>query len=661
MKGRSSIFDARFYAGIERPVSGIKSMANMQKEKTPKAVSKSFMTVGPTLHYSHKNVLMCWLLAVMVFGLCCFFWSRIVTGLFWSFDLQTAPNWRLDRIIMTGASIFEYPWQILVLGLLMGIMAVVPVLISQLLSFHYSLPFILEVFFLANLPGFAVCLLVSCFAAACRPLRFRSRFVAIALCMAPQLLYWGYFGGARGVEPTKWGFSFAPWICAWLVALTITAEVLTAGHFTRYRPGLVWIFTAATLLVAVLVFEAKIGLNELDYQFYVAENNPENVIEFRDHSITEALDKTITDPTVRRYLEGFFYPTEPIPLREELKKEIQIQLSYDRWPSWFAVSDQIKYQEKKQWLNQRYELFMNPPRPQWMPMFLYAEWIKKRSTSKRMPIALYCKAILGEYSPDINLLGQKEVLHFYSDRPQERSAEFWYRLYRDFANTPESLEARWRIAVRWAGLGRFTEAGELLAEAQEMVAQRLKLIEKEPGAGETLLSTFREPSDSIMTELKLTDLARRISQTRTLISPQNQTQEPAARKRLAEFVMLNPHSQDYSWRLGRILAQIGDADPLRDNILLAQTTLIADEQTRAEKLKELHEKFQPSDGAMQALYELGLLKRRQWTQQDATNLELKKKLLAETRAILTSFINLYPGSIYTEQVQKTLAGLPTVE
>jgi hypothetical protein len=296
-----------------------------------------------------------------------------------------------------------------------------------------------------------------------------------------------------------------------------------------------------------------------------------------------------------------------------------------------------------------------------MPVFLYSEWIKKRSTSKRMLIALYCKALLGEYAPDINLLGQKEVLHFYTDYPHERSAEFWYRLYREFANTPESLEARWRIAVRWAGLSRFTEADELLAEAQKMAAQQLKLVEKEPGAGETLLRPFREPSDSVMTELKLIDLARRISQTRTLISPQNQTQDPAARKRLAEFVMLNPHSQDYSWRLSRILAQIGDADPLRDNILLAQTTLIADEQTRAEKLKELHEKFQATDGAMQALYELGLLKRRQWTQQDATNLELKKKLLAETRATLTSFISLYPGSIYAEQVQKTLAGLPTVQ
>ncbi len=60
--------------------------------KLPKVVSKSFMTVGPTLHYSHKNVLICWLLAVMVFGLCCFFWSRIVTGSFWSFNPEAGPN-----------------------------------------------------------------------------------------------------------------------------------------------------------------------------------------------------------------------------------------------------------------------------------------------------------------------------------------------------------------------------------------------------------------------------------------------------------------------------------------------------------------------------------------------------------------------------------------
>ena len=283
----------------------------------PRTVSKSFMAVGPTLHYSHQNVQGCWFLAVLAYGLSCLFWSRILTGSFWSFDAAAASPqlWHLGRFIVSGVSIFEYPWQILVLGLLMGILAVGPVLVSQLMSLGYSLPFILAVFFLANLPGFAICLLISCIAVACRPLRFRSRFTAIALCMAPQLVYWGLFGRVAGVEPIKWGFSFSPWICAWLVGLAVAGLVLGIGHFTRYRPGLVGTFIFVVCLTAVGVFEAKIGFDELDYQLYVAKNNPENVEQFHEHSITEALDKTITDPMVKKYLAGFFYPSEPIPLR----------------------------------------------------------------------------------------------------------------------------------------------------------------------------------------------------------------------------------------------------------------------------------------------------------------------------------------------------------
>ena len=192
-------------------------MNNKQAEKTspastgsdsslpkPGVASKSFMAFGPTLHYSHENVLRCWLLAFVTFSVSCLFWSKMLTGAFWSINLHSPTSsgfWRLGQSIITGTSrgvsIFEYPWQILVLGLLMGIIAFVPVLVSQLMSFSYSFPFILAVFFLADMPGFAVCILVSCVAAACRPLRFRSRIIAVALCTAPQLLYWGYFGGVR--------------------------------------------------------------------------------------------------------------------------------------------------------------------------------------------------------------------------------------------------------------------------------------------------------------------------------------------------------------------------------------------------------------------------------------------------------------------------------
>ncbi|MBW8040528.1 MAG: hypothetical protein FVQ85_11055 [Planctomycetes bacterium] len=639
-------------------------MNNKHAEKTPPALagadsspqkpgvaSKSFMAFGPTLHYSHENVLRCWLLAFVAFSVSCLFWSKILTGTFWSFNLHSPVSsefWRLGQSVITGASrgvsIFEYPWQILVLGLLMGILGVVPVLISQLMSFSYSLPFILAVFFFADLPGFAICLLASCVAAACRPLRFRSRIIAVALCTAPQLLYWGYFGGAWKLEPIKLGFSFAPWICAWLIGFSIAGLVLGIGHYTRYRPGLVWAFTSGFLLLAVVTFEIRIGFDELDYQLYVAKNNPEQAIEFHEHNITEAFDKTLTDPGVKKYLAGSFYPTDPIPLRTELKREIQTQLSYDRWPYWFIVPPELDFPAKKRRLFQEYDSF-----------------ISRRSKSPRMPIALYYKALLSEYRPDYNILGQKEILRFYNDYPHRDSLKIWHDLYEQFPDSSESLEARWRIAKDLAGRGEFGQADRLLKEAQEKLVECLKLLEKDQPPGDTFFSPFRPLADSAMTAFKLTELQGKLNLLRNLIGPENRVGEPDIEKRLARFVMLNPHNADFSWHLDELLKQMGDKDPLRDNIMLAKTKLVPDEQLRAEKLAQLHREFQNTDGGMQTLYELGLLKRRQWSQQDESNLELKKKLLAETRAILTSFISLYPGSIFTEQVQKILDDLPVAD
>jgi hypothetical protein len=633
-------------------------MKDKQAKKIPKTASqtpkpspsrqngpaKSFLAVGPTLHYSHKNVQRCWLLALAVFSASCILWSKVVSGEYLGFSISSISSiksWHLGQLTVQGVSIFEYPSQILVLGLLMGIIGISPVLISQLMSFRHSLLFVVAVVFLANLPGLAICLLISCIAAACRPLRFRSRFTAIALCMAPQLVYWGCFGGAKGVEPLKFGFSFTPWVCAWLAGLAIAALVLTAGHFTRYRPELVWTFTFAVFLTVVVLFKIKIGFGELDYQLYVAGNNPEQISIFHDHSITETLDKTIQNSTVRRYLEGFFYPSEPIALRTELKKEIQSQLSQGRWPSWLIVPPELNFQVEKQRLLQQYDLFIN-----------------RRPKNKRMPIGLYYKAMLGEYSPDIEALGQKEVLHFYYDYPYERFREIWYRLYNEFGSSPESLEARWRIARHLAGLGKFELADELLAEAQTMLAEQLKRPAEEQTKSETFFSPFHSPAESVMTKSKLIELRGRLNQLRSLISRENGVGDAQTEKYLAEFVKLNPHAPDYAADLKDLLRSIGTNSPLLDNILLAEAKLIADEQLRAEKLAELHQKFQNTDGGMQALYELGRLKIAQWQQQSEAKPEQKKKYLTQARETLSRFIKLYPNSFYTEQVKENLENLP---
>jgi hypothetical protein len=400
-------------------------------------------------------------------------------------------------------------------------------------------------------------------------------------------------------------------------------------------------------LIAVVVFEVKIGFDELDYQFHVAKNNPEHVSEFHDHSITEALDEMITNPSLRlkRYFKSSLYPTEPIPLRAELKEKIQSELSNGSWPWWFAVPEELDYQAKKESLLNQYNLF-----------------IAKRPNSRRMAIALYYKALLSEYSPDVNLLGQKEKLQFYSDYPFDQPQDIWEWLYTEFDNNPESLEARWRLAKHRAGDKEFKQADDLLAKAQTMLeAERSKLLEAEQAPSGGLFSLFRPPADSAMTVPKLNELQRRLNQLRVLISSENRTDEPGSIERLAKFVMLNPHAPDYAQHLVGLFEQTEDGDRLRDNILLAQAKLVADEQLRAEKLSELHKQYDQTDGGMLALYELGLLKISLWRQKDESDSELKKEYLNEARATLTSFVGSYPNSFYAEQVKKNLDGLPTAE
>ncbi|MHC5075580.1 MAG: hypothetical protein ACYTFM_04040 [Planctomycetota bacterium] len=620
-----------------------------QNESTQIVVSKSFMAVGPTLHYSHKNVQRCWLLGFIIFCLCCLFWSKIVTGDFISFNLHdiiSPQAWGLGRVVVSGISIFEHPWQIEVLGLLMGIISVMPMLVSQLMSFRHSVLFVLAVLFMANLPVFAVCILISCFAVACRPLRFRSRFTSIALCMAPQLIYWASLGSVKGTEPIQWGFTFVPWINAWLVGLLIAAIVLIIGHFTRYRPGLIGAVCAVVLFIAIILFETLIGFDELDYQLYVAENDPEQVTEFHPHSLTQALDINAHDPKVKDILlEGYFSTKDQIALRTKLKERIQNDLlRYKRWPYWFIKPEEFNYQQKARQLHEQFDRF-----------------IRLRSDSNRMPIALYYKGLLSEYNPDIQRLGKTEELQFYNDYPFEHAFETWYLLYKEFPNSPESLEARWRVAMYWAGQGRFTKADKALQEAQEKIAEQMKNLDQQQEPVDTLFSPFQPPPKTVMTKSKLDDLKRRVDRLRVLISEENQIGDKSTKFRLEQFVSLNPYEFEYGANLQTMLDQTPENDGLRDNILLARAKLIKDEQLQIETFTEIHNEFIGRDGGVEALYELSLLRSRIWSQLDQSNLDLKKKALIETRAAFEKFIQLYPNSIFAEQAKTNLENLPTVE
>ncbi|MDH4203573.1 MAG: hypothetical protein OEV87_11875 [Phycisphaerae bacterium] len=622
------------------------------------APSKSFMTAGPTLHYSHSNVLWFWGLSVFVFFLTCYFWKlllplplEIEKGTSFLPDLTSLfqiLNFRLAEIVKEPISVYEYPWYIVVLGTLMGLLAVVPVLVSQLLSFRFSIPLLLSIIFVAKLPLLALFVLLSCIAVACRPLRFRSRFISVALCMAPQLIYWAVWGGDRTADPIRWGGSFAPWIYAWLCGLTMAAVVLGVGHFTRYKPGMNWSINLVMLLGAFGIFQHHIGFAELDYHRYIAASNPEDAVEFQTHSISDTLDKVIEDAPLRSRLEGRFYSVDKdFVFRNELKENIHDLLAYNnRWPEWFRrkMPDELKYQTKRQSLMLQCEKFME-------------RWPRNQ---KRMPTVIYYNAILSEFHPDVRKIVDQELLCFYSDYPFEDNYIIWKELFDSFPESPESMEARWRIAMHHAGNEQFDKAAEYCQTAQSRITELMSKLEAQPEESGSLFAAFGTPSPPTMTSFKLHELQARFRKLQSLLSEENRGADKDAGQRLAEFLRLNPHESNCPAQLDRLLERMPQDDGLRDNVLFAKAVLVDDIPRRLQLLEQLAKQYPQRDAGLQAQYELGLLKIQLWKTIEGSE-EVRKKYLLEAYSILSEIKDNQPKSPFAEQAETMLKTLPSLK
>ena len=614
----------------------------MEKAEEKQIVpNKSFMAFGPTLHYSHTNVRTFWILSTITYIATCMFWSKIVSGnMAWMGipGLFNRSLWDLGNVVQYPLSIFEYPWQIYVLGLVMGIIATSPVIVSQLLSFRFCIPMILASMFIAKLPLFGLFLLISCVAVACRPLRFRSRFISIALCMAPQLIYWAMYGGVESVDPIKWGFSFSPWVCAWLTGLLIAGIVLAIGHYTRYKPGPIWVTTTIVMIWAIFIFQLYVSLDELDYQLYIANDDPEKIEQFQTRSLTEYIDSAMRDNEIRAYLDGQFYPDEPILLREELKREIRWGLDRGSWPIWFPVPEELDYQQKRNDLIEQYNKF-----------------IKKRPKNDRIPIALYYKGMVMEYKPDVREFGRSEKLQFHNDVPNADTLAVWWELFHKYSLSPESLEARWRIAMNWAGIGQIRDAEELCKQANVYLANRLNIEKAEPKT-DTIWTAFSEPATTALSQVKLQELGLRLKKLEQLLNASNIGPDEESVLRLSRFVRLNKYKMDYPNDLKKLLSEMKEDDPLKDNVLLALAMIEEDLNERGEKLMAITEKYGRTDAGIQAKFELGLLNVKM--AKETEDGQTKDLYLDVAKKIFENFVVDHRDSIFCEEAQTILNGMP---
>jgi hypothetical protein len=274
---------------------------------------------------------------------------------------------------------------------------------------------------------------------------------------------------------------------------------------------------------------------------------------------------------------------------------------------------------------------------------------------------MYFKALLSEFHPDVRKIVDQERLRFYSDYPFEDNYLNWKELFDSFPESPESLEARWRIAMHYAGKEQFDKANEYCQTALAMIHE---LMRKEPQTqteeNSSIFAAFRRVPKTSITPFQLRDLETRFRKLQSLLSKENRGDEKDTEKRLAEFLMLNPYESDYSVRLDRLLETMPQDDGLRDNVLFEKAVMVDDIKRRSELLEQLWKQYPQRDAGLRAQYELGLLKIQLWKTTENSEGE-RRKLLTDAYTILLDIIDNHPDGPFTEQARAMLQTLPSLE
>ena len=129
------------------------------------------------------------LFVLIPFALVCVLTFKILSGQWFSFHPASYTCWSLGGSFLFPVSIFQLPVQVIILGLLLGLIIIVSILSAQSFGLSPAVFFVACVFGLAHLPMMALVLLVAIFLAGNPPLLSRSRFYSALLGLVPVTAY----------------------------------------------------------------------------------------------------------------------------------------------------------------------------------------------------------------------------------------------------------------------------------------------------------------------------------------------------------------------------------------------------------------------------------------------------------------------------------------
>ena len=511
------------------------------------------------------------------------YWAELAQTFSPARDTAITPRSLLEFPI----NVVQVPMQAIILGLLLAALVSIPVLVTIYYRFPASLPFIATVAFLALMPWLAVTVTVSCILTAATRLRFSFRYASALLGLGPVILYLIF--ASLQTSPTVDAMSnpadhikyLAPWVFAILASCVLFAIVLSLGRLVNARPGVIAPLLATMFATPVLLFEYKIGRDELHYR--LLESSWREAFADRDL-------KNEFDADTQAQWEAHDVPRP----RYETVRENRSLL-------WQSVFEGDLHGGRRALLSVQQAIVTQ------------ADWFAKHFPGSRYAVnAYFIRASTLATRLDASAFKEQKKLTHYDNFPSADSRHSWQMVVANRPDSPMAAVALLRLAQLEARAGRLDDAVSLLRRQQEtrFGPQGEGATPNSP-VDQQRLFAIKPPESTLQIHLDWILLDGRqfldlIDHNRDpLFGPAPFCGvEMASGESTFGLLQLDPGDLSYERNLRTLLDQYPQAQ-LSDNVQLILAEREDDPHRRVTLLEECLMRYPQGDSASEALYRLG--------------------------------------------------------
>lgn len=545
------------------------------------------------------------------------------------FDPTSESQVTLLDVLLRPIPVTQVPMMTIILGLLLASMTAIPILVSMLYRFPFSLIFTAIIAFIAVFPWLAITVTFCCFLARWKPFRFNFRFATGLLSMLPVIVY--YTLATRGdpqvlehLRPVEIAALYLPWVFALIAACTVIGIVLGIARLVNDRPGAIAPPMAVLFILPIVLFEAEVGRDELYYRLIERQFGPGSPTHFVDH-----VDASATVERIAQHRRAGREDISQAAMEEQVRLLLQFQFNSIREAFYAELN-----KSNEAYADQQYEAVVACDR-----------FLENYPHSRYCPNVLYLKGRAMDMRVDRALFRRKGILRHYEDFPNMASQSTWEQLAAEYPDSPLASVAMHRLGILRLRRGDADGAEEILEELiQRFAGFRQQSTQPEQDASVRDLLAKRPPSSRLRVDPG--QVARQGQKLLVLIRANRDPQQNDLA--LRHLMSLDPRNEMYVPNLRKLLKDIETKYPLtllRDNV---EVLIASAEPSQSLKIRALEACVQKlaqepdSDAYPHAQYELGMA-------YQADN------RLAEARAVFESIVTADSTSPWAMEARRQLA------